>query len=234
MTRFLASVAAVALLSSAAVAADLPLPMAPSEPAPVAVPGYDWSGIYVGVQGGWKFGEDDYFVTGFGDAGFDVDGPMVGGHLGGNFQTGMFVFGLEGDGEWADVSGTDTAPNGDEVSTDIEWQASIRGRVGLAWDRVLLYGTGGAAFAGTENRIFDASVPATDTEDDTRVGWTVGAGLDFGITQNLSAGVEYRYTDYGEEDYTTALFPGQTFTSDLSYHAVRGRVSWRFGGLGGY
>ena len=153
MLRLLASASAVALLSTAAYSADFPLPEEPI-PEAVVVPAYDWSGIYLGLQGGWKFGEDDYEVTGA-DTSFDVDGPMIGGHVGGNMQMGNFVFGVEGDGEWADVDGTFTAGNGDEVSTSIDWQASLRGRVGLAWDRLLIYGTGGAAFAGTENRIFD-------------------------------------------------------------------------------
>jgi outer membrane immunogenic protein len=230
MLRLLASTAAVALFSTAAYSADFPLPEEPI-PEAVVVPTYDWSGIYLGIQGGWKFGEDDYEVTGA-DTSFDVDGPMIGGHVGGNMQMGNFVFGVEGDGEWADVDGTFTAGNGDEVSTTIEWQASVRGRVGLAWDRLLIYGTGGAAFAGTENRIFDAGTATEETEDDTRFGWTAGAGVDVGLTQNLSAGVEYRFTDLGDEDYDSAIFPADTFTSDLSYHAVRGRVSYRFGGLG--
>jgi outer membrane immunogenic protein len=231
MLRILSSTAAAVLISSAAFAADLPMP---EEPLPVVAPmaGYDWSGFYLGAQGGWKFGEDDYFIGGFGDAGFDVDGPMAGGHVGGNMQWNHFVFGVEGDGEWADVDGTFTAGNGDAVSTSIEWQASLRGRVGFAWDRILIYGTGGAAFAGTQNRILDAGTGATETEDDTRVGWTAGAGVDVGLTQHISAGVEYRFTDLGEADYNSALFPTNTFESDLSYHAIRGRVSWRFGGLG--
>ena len=230
MYRFLTSTAALALLSSAALAADIPVYEPPLD-VPAAVVIYDWTGFYIGAQGGWKFGEDDYEVTGA-DTSFDVDGPMVGGHLGANWQSGYFVFGLEGDGEWADVDGDFTAGNGDEVGTAIEWQASARGRVGIAWDRLLLYGTGGIAFAGTENRIFDAGTATEETEDDTRIGWTAGAGVELGITQYLSAGVEYRYTDLGEEDYDLVIFPADTFTSDLSYHAVRGRVSWRFGGVG--
>lgn len=232
MSRFLTSVAGIAVMSSAALAADIPVYEPPVEVAPVMAH-YDWSGFYIGAQGGWKFGEDDYEVGGApGDESFDVDGPMVGGHLGLNWQTGIWVFGLEGDGEWADVDGDFTAANGDEVGTSIDWQASIRGRLGIAWDRVLVYGTGGGAFAGTENRIFDAGTATEETEDDTRIGWTAGAGIDLGITQNLTAGVEYRYTDLGDEDYDSVLFPANTFTSDLSYHAIRGRVSLRFGAVG--
>lgn len=229
MIRLLSAATALGLLSTAAYAADLPVYEPPPIEAPVPV-GYDWNGFYLGIQGGWKFGEDDYEVTGA-DTSFDVDGPMVGGHLGYNFQSGMFLFGIEGDGEWADVEGTFTAGNGDEVGTDIDWQASARARLGVTWDRVLLYATGGAAFAGTQNRILDAGTGAEDNEDDTRIGWTAGAGAELGITSNISAGIEYRYTDLGEEEYDSALFPADTFDSDLSYHAIRGRVSYRFGGL---
>src|SRR5687767_9938260 len=120
MYRFLTSTAAVALWSSAALAADIPVYEPPVD-VPEAVVIYDWTGFYIGVQGGWKFGEDDYEVTGA-DTSFDVDGPMLGGHLGANWQTGFWVFGIEGDGEWADVDGDFTAGNGDEVGTAIEWQ----------------------------------------------------------------------------------------------------------------
>jgi len=232
MVRLIIVVGAAVFLANAALAADIPAYEPPAEVLPAVTPVYDWSGVYLGLQGGWKFGEDDYEVTGA-DTSFDVDGPMVGGHLGANMAWGNFILGLEGDGEWADVTGDFAAGNGDEVGTSIDWQASIRGRVGLRWSRVLLYGTGGAAFAGTENRIFDAGTATEETEDDTRIGWTAGAGLDAGITNNLSAGIEYRYTDLGEEDYLSAFFPADTFGSDLSYHAIRGRLSWRFSDLAG-
>jgi len=124
MLRFAVSASALALLSSIAVAADLPT-MVPPPPAPMlsTTPlAYNWSGFYIGGHGGWAFG----------DGAFD-DGFVVGGQIGVNWQFNNFVVGVEGDGSWADIGGADSLE-------------TIRGRAGLAFDRFLAYGTGGGAF----------------------------------------------------------------------------------------
>lgn len=222
MTRLLVSTAAIALLSGAAVAADLPV----YEPAPIIAPvpvGYDWSGLYLGLQAGWKWGDDDYEVTGV-DTSFDIDGWFAGGHLGARFQWNWLVAGVEGDLEWADVDGEndDFAPN--TVATEIDWQGSVRGTLGVAFDRVHIYGTGGVAFAGAENQISNGI--ATESDDDTRVGWTAGAGVDVAVTDRVTAGLLYKYVDLGDEDFDSALFPADDFTSDVTYHSFQGRVAF--------
>jgi outer membrane immunogenic protein len=126
MLRLLISASALAILSGAAVAADLPPP--PIEPAapPMMSPtpiAYNWSGFYLGAHGGW----------GFGDGAFD-DGAVVGGQVGINWQWGTFVVGVEGDASWADLGEADML-------------ASIRARAGLPLDQFLLYVTAGAGFA---------------------------------------------------------------------------------------
>jgi outer membrane immunogenic protein len=224
VNRFLISTASLALLSSTALAADLPV----YQPAPEAIATaavYDWSGVYVGLQGGYAWGHDDYVVSGT-PFDFDVDGAFVGGHVGANFQWSSFVAGIEADLEWANIEGSRINIVGNSAGTDLNWQGSLRGRLGFALDRVLIYGTGGLAFASTENSISDGFT--TETEDDTRFGWTLGAGLDVAVTQNVIAGVEYRYTDFGSETYDSVLFPGDTFESDLSTHTVRARLSYKF------
>jgi len=129
MMRLVIPASALALLSGAAVAADLPT-MVPPPPAPMlsTTPlAYNWSGFYIGAHGGWAFG----------DGAFD-DGAVVGGQIGFNWQFNNFVLGVEGDGSWADVGGADSLE-------------TIRARGGFAFDRFLAYGTGGGAFQDFED-----------------------------------------------------------------------------------
>jgi outer membrane immunogenic protein len=90
-------------------------------------------------------------------------------------------------------------------SSDI--QGSIRGRLGIAWDRALLYATGGAAFGGFNS--FFSSPNGTDTFSSTRVGWTVGGGLEYAVTNNWSVYAEYRYSDFGSSN----VAPGPSFNN---------------------
>ena len=133
---------------------------------------------------------------------------MIGGaHVGYNYQTrGMpgfgnlsavsAVFGVEGD-----VDGSSAQANyslgGISASSSPNIQGSIRGRVGLAMDRVLFYATGGAAFGGFTNNYVNTLNGLTDSFSKTRVGYTVGGGVEYAFTNNWSVRVEYRYTDYG-------------------------------------
>lgn len=157
MLRLAVSASAFALLSSLAVAADLPI-MAPPPPAPMlsTTPiAYNWSGFYIGLHGGW----------GWGDGAFD-DGAVAGGHLGVNWQWNNFVLGVEGDGSWVDFGPIDSVE-------------TIRARGGFAFDRFLVYGTGGAAF-----------------QDFDDLGWVAGGGGEFALTDFVTVGVEYLHYDF--------------------------------------
>src|SRR5579872_1269056 len=168
MRKVLLNLAATTVLfATPALAADLPMPSAPQgyyKAPPVAV--FSWTGCYVGadVGGGWMRDRDHETTAGGAPSPFSPaptntalsDGVMAGGYLGCNYQfAGGFVIGAEGDGQWADIrSGTaqfpGSAPGGlpnDFYEARSDFQASIRGRLGYAFDRVLFYGTGGAAFA---------------------------------------------------------------------------------------
>ena len=222
--------AAMAGVPGFAVAADLPVGQAPRS-SPATAPGPYWTGLYLGAQAGRKWGEDDYEVGGHGpplhfDPSFDLYGWFAGGHLGARHQWGWLVAGVEGDLEWADVDGEFAAGNGDEVGTDIDWEGSVRGTLGVGTGRFHLYGTGGIALAGSENRIFDElPAPTHEAEEDTRIGWTVGVGMDVAVTRVVSAGILYKYVDLGEEDFRSDVFPLDTFTSDVKHHSVQGRVT---------
>jgi outer membrane immunogenic protein len=171
----LASASVLAILSSAAVAADFPTMSPPPAPMLSTTPiAYNWSGFYIGGHGGW----------GFGDGAFD-DGFIVGGQLGVNWQFNSFVLGAEGDGSFVDWGDTDAV-------------GTVRLRGGIALDRFLPYVTGGAAFG-----------------DD--IGWVAGGGVDFALTDSISAGVEFLHYDYDED----------------SSNVIRGRVNVMFNSLFG-
>ena len=201
----LASVGAVALAGTA-VAADLPT----REPPPVYVPPvpiFTWTGVYVGAQIGYAWGTSNTNIgDNFGDfTSFSTtnNGVIGGAHVGYNLELNRFVVGLEGDVDGSSLSKTVT---GDPliagvlfvpttISGNLSVQGSIRGRLGYAWDRVLLYATGGVAFGGFNGSI---STPfGYDSTSTTRVGWTVGGGLEYAVTNNWSIRAEYRYAQFG-------------------------------------
>ena len=159
------------------------------------LPAITWTGFYVGINGGAAFTDED---TSDND-----DTVFVGGfHAGYNWQKhGAWVFGIEGDVNFAD---------------DVEYIATIRGRLGYAMGSTLLYGTGGAAFLGVDNEFSD---------DDTLEGWVAGAGLEHKIRQNVSVGVEGLYYNYGDaEDF------GGADDEDLDTWTVRARLTYHLGG----
>jgi outer membrane immunogenic protein len=191
-------------------------------PAYVAPIAYNWSGFYVGINGGGGFGRSDW--SGFGTGGFDVSGGMVGGTIGYNYQAGPWVFGVEGDLDWTNLNGSTTAGGCGVVACETRnsWLGTARGRVGYAWDRVLAYATGGLAVGDIEaNRAGFSSVK------DTNAGWTVGGGLEFGLTQNASIKGEYLYVDLGSLNCGTGVCGAATDVS-LKSHVVRGGLNFRF------
>jgi outer membrane immunogenic protein len=248
---FLATTALVAF-TVAASAADLPLRSAPS-PIVAAVPVFTWTGFYVGVQAGYAWSEDEaqLFVggvpVGLGTFGvstdIDSDGFVGGVHAGFNYQIGSFVVGIEGDLEGAGIDGDLTiasplAPGYSATSSsEINFQGSLRARLGVAFDRALIYATGGLAFANLENT-YTATLPAgnilgvaagsyTQKFDDTEWGWTIGAGVEYAFTDNLTARVEYRYTQFENVDNNFAGFDA-SIEQEPEFHTVRLGVSYKF------
>jgi outer membrane immunogenic protein len=237
----LAATALTTAAVSAASAADLPSRAAPA-PVFAPVPVFTWTGFYVGGQlgYGWNADDNDFDVpvgytvggvpfTGFG--GNEGDGFLAGVHAGYNVQFGSFVVGVEGDIEGVfgddddDFTGVILSPTGVPVaysipSNSIDWQGSIRARAGFAFDRALIYATGGFAFAGLSDGI-------GDSEDDTLTGWTLGAGIEYAFTNNLTTRIEYRYTSYdGENTVFDAVDYG---SNDIDFHTVRVGLSYKFG-----
>jgi outer membrane immunogenic protein len=220
-----------------ALAADLPARMEPV--APVAyVPGFSWTGFYLGGALGW-IGTNPEYTTGAVVLGapFVVssassrNGLSYGLLSGYNYQMGQLVLGVEGDFTgWTVGKIRYTAITGDFLTAHSKWGGSIRGRLGYAADRALLYVTGGAAFVSDET-----SIPFTGISiggDGTRWGWTVGGGLDYAITNNWFTGIEYRYSQYEAKTFVYPIpilnlgFVG--FRQELSTNQVMARIGYKF------
>jgi outer membrane immunogenic protein len=221
MKRFWLACAAVAALTSAAAAADLPRPApAPYYKAPPAyAPIYNWTGFYIGVNGGGGFGRSAWDSTG----GFDLSGGLVGGTVGYNYQMGQFVLGVEGDIDWANINGTTTAFCTLGCKTNDTWLSTVRGRLGYAADRFLPYVTGGAAFGDIR-----ASTPGFPGNSSTNTGWTIGGGIEGAIAGNLTAKVEYLYVDLGS--FNCGISCGAAVTDNVSFHTniLRAGLNYRF------
>jgi outer membrane immunogenic protein len=200
--------------------------------------GYNWSGFYVGGQIGWQWLEGDFKDPAYEPhigTDYDDDDIVYGGHAGFNFQYDAFVFGFEADLEGTDLDaeGTDTSVFGDTVTgrAKIDLEASLRARLGWAFDNILFYATGGIAIADGDFSYTYENNGITDRFSDTLSGWTIGGGVEYGLSENLSTRLEYRYTDYDEVsgDITKCCAPPPNAQDhDLESHTVRLGVSYRF------
>jgi outer membrane immunogenic protein len=251
MKRLAFCVAAMVGLVATSHAADLPNRYRSPDmfsPEPVAT----WTGFYVGAQVGYSLGSDQTridvpgFPFSFVGPDHDVSGAVGGLHAGYNFQTGLAVFGVEGDIELAgidgmvDLSGSGGFPGYSLRSrTNINFQGSLRGRVGFAlFDRLMLYGTAGLAFASVENaytatlppgNVFGAPAGISSAKfDEMRWGWTVGAGVEYAVMANWAARLEYRYTNLSDYKNATAFLASGVIEQDPEFHTLRIGASYRF------
>jgi outer membrane immunogenic protein len=225
----------------AASAADMPV-RAPVYKAPAMAAPYNWAGLYVGGNVGLASVRNCYVYQSASNFNFDdgcqtKSGFIGGGQIGFNWQTGNWVFGLEGSGDWASIKAS--APGqfftGDLISSKANSIFLATARAGYAWDRSLLYVKGGAAFVHSsyERGIVPAG-PAFATGSETRAGWTVGAGWEYGFAPNWSAALEYDYIGGGTKsvtlNYNGPCFGGAPCNQDVkqSIHMVTLRVNYRF------
>lgn len=219
----LAGIGALAMVSlmGAANAADLPRREAMPAKAPAFAPLYNWTGFYVGINGGGGWGQSNWSgpVGSTGD--FDIDGAVVGGTLGYNWQMNQLVFGLEGDLDWSNIRGsTNAAVCGGSCETKNSWLGTVRGRIGYAFDRFMPYITGGLAIGDIK-----AELSGAGSTTETKAGWTLGGGLEFAIAGPWTAKVEYLYADLGTGSCSTCLGG-----ADVDFHTnlVRGGLNYRF------
>ena len=220
--RYLIAASAAALTAaSAAQAADV---VANQEPAPVvAAPAFSWTGFYAGAQIGGSWSDTDLKgkYKGQGNAwsprqGFSPDpSGFIGGiYAGYNYDLGNnIVIGADTDWVWGDMDENDKRSYNDNAFSlngklKEQWAGSTRARVGYAVDRWMPYIAGGVAYAKVDShfRVKDSNgkvIPGYSASDsDTLVGWTIGAGFDYAMTDHIILRAEYRYTDFGDEDYS--------------------------------
>jgi outer membrane immunogenic protein len=214
----LASIGALALVSTmgAANAADIQRRQAMPTKAPIYAPIYNWTGAYVGINGGGGWGRSDTSAP-FASGGFNTSGGVVGGTVGYNWQNGPAVFGVEGDIDWSNIRGSATCGVGFSCETKNSWLATARGRVGYAFDRFLPYVTGGLAVGDIKN-----NVAGVGSSTATKAGWTVGGGLEAALTGPWTAKVEYLYADLGRG--TSVLGSDTKFNASI----VRAGLNYRF------
>ncbi len=194
-----AAAALFLLTASAAPAADLghPVTSAPQPyPTSIAAYAFTWTGAYVGANIGGDIANlslPDYVGSGKSTA---FTGGLQAGYL---WQVNQIVYGLEADVDygWNKRSNTFTATDDYSQKDTIDWSTSVRGRLGYAFDRLLVYGTGGVTFANTKTRLTDTTASTSVSSEGMRAGWTLGAGLEYAVTNNVSIRGEYLYTDYG-------------------------------------
>lgn len=243
-TVLLSTVALIALAAPAA-AADLAARPYTKAPPQMIAAVYDWSGFYVGVNGGWGTSGNCWTNTAVGGVPFapaaegchDADGGTVGGQIGYRWQAGNWVFGLEAQGNWADFNGSNVsllAPPAVNRSK-INAFGLFTGQVGYAANNVLFYVKGGAAV--TDNRyegLFAGTV--INRSEQTRWGATVGAGVEYAFAPNWSFGVEYNHLFMGTENYNfrgAGAFAGINIRNDdikQDADLITARVNYRWGG----
>ncbi len=228
-----------------AMATDLarPLPVK-AAPRAVAAPPFDWSGPYLGGHIGYLWGRtrvtDDGVLT---EAGADTNG-VIGGVLAGyNWQTGPLVFGLEGDFGWTHAQGTGSSPPPPPpapVTTTIttrapnhytvNWTSHVRGRVGYAFGNWLVFAAGGLALSDLDFQEGAVTTTTVSSSGGRYYGWSAGGGVEWAVTHNLLARIEYAYDDFGHKDYTGVT--GDTYRVSLTGQSLRFALSWRFDPLG--
>src|SRR5215470_2379475 len=221
------------LCIGSAQAADLPPARRPAAVAPVAYapPVYNWSGIYVGGNLGAGFADSSWSdpFTGAHNT-FSKSGFIGGGQIGANWQINALVLGIEGDFDWTGLKGSGHDSAGNTINTDTQWTSTVTGRIGAAFDRLLVYGKGGVAFAHVNEGLNDIFGGAGSTTQ-TRTGWTAGVGLEYAFAQNWSARIEYDYLGFGSEtlNFATTNSPVYNSNASLNVQEVKAGINFKFG-----
>jgi outer membrane immunogenic protein len=249
MKNVLLAAAGLAVIGTPAFAADLPArTYMPTKAPPPVSPAYDWSGFYAGINGGAGWNSSCWSNTSFFGTPVTPSAPegcstgsggTVGGQIGYRWQLASWVFGVEAQGNWANLSGSNTSLvlNNITNQTNVDAFGLFTGQVGYAWNNVLLYIKGGAAV--TDNRYSSLSA-ATGLElssaNDTRWGGTVGVGFEYGFAPNWSVGLEYDHLFMGTDNnaftgVTAANLGVNTRNEDISQDIdlAIARINYRFG-----
>jgi outer membrane immunogenic protein len=251
MKRFLQVTVGLVALSFAAPASAADLAARPYTKAPAMIAAvYDWSGFYIGANGGWGSSRKCWdFTTPAGvfvvaEGCHDATGGVAGGQIGYRLQSSAWVFGVEAQGDWANLRGSNQSlPAAFPAfinNSKIDAFGLFTGQIGYAWNNALIYVKGGAAVTADRFNVTTTvgNVLAATTGDQTRWGGTAGAGVEFGFAPNWSAGVEYDHMFMGSKATTFVtggplVAPGLAFSNDRirqDVDLVTARVNYRWGG----
>ncbi|NPV22424.1 outer membrane protein [Bradyrhizobium aeschynomenes] len=231
MKKLVLMTTAIVVLASPALAADLAARPYTKAPPPVMAAIYDWSGFYIGVNGGGGWTHNTWDLVGGGREGsHDSSGGTVGGQVGYRWQMGQLVFGVEAQGNWADFSGDNvSALFGTRNRTKTDAFGLFTGQVGYAWNNVLLYAKGGAALTSNTYTITNAATGGfLASNDNTRWGGVVGAGLEYGFAPNWSLGVEYDHLFMDRQTVSFGALGSDSIKQDADIFTAR--LNYRFGG----
>src|SRR6478752_4637135 len=249
MKKFLLGTVGLLALGMAAPASAADLAARPytKAPPPMVAPIYDWTGFYIGANGGWGSSHScwdtvDPFGVNVADGCRSRSGGLIGGQIGYRWQASQWVFGLEAQGDWADLSNQRISLLNPLLSTRTQTDGIglFTGQIGYAWNAALFYVKGGAAV--TSNRFsIIGNVLGTElaSASATRWGGTVGVGFEYGFSPNWSFGVEYDHLFMGNANNSftgltaiDARFVNNRVSQDVDMVTVR--LNYRFGGFGGY
>ncbi|MEH6950566.1 outer membrane beta-barrel protein [Nitrobacter sp. NHB1] len=237
---------AIGLGAVPATAADL-APRHYTKAPPMMAAIYDWSGFYIGANGGWGSSRNcltltDPIVASPNEGCHDATGGTVGGQIGYRWQSNNWVFGLEAQGNWADLNGRNASLFNPLVTNTSRLDAFglFTGQIGYAWDATLLYVKGGAAVTSNRYGRLDTATGTqlTDNVNNTRWGGVVGVGLEYGFAPNWSLGFEYDHIFMGNSNHNfinngVAGVPGTLFATDKTSQdvdLVTARINYRWGG----
>jgi outer membrane immunogenic protein len=248
MKKFLLGSLGLVAMAAPALAADLPARTYTKAPPPVPVmaPIYDWTGFYIGANGGWADSHNcwnEFFAGGtlFNDGCVSKSGGVLGGQVGYRWQIGQAVFGLEAQGDWANIRSSHISlfdpTGGTSTFTKVDGLGLFTGQIGYSWGPSLLYVKGGAAVVSDQVGLTDNFSGLTlATVNSTRWGGTVGIGFEYLFTPNWSVGLEYDHLFMGNQNNSFGV--GGVFANvanrigqDLDMVTVR--FNYKFGGFGG-
>jgi outer membrane immunogenic protein len=231
LTIFAAAAIAVGA-AAPALAADLPARAPAYTKAPAIVEAaYDWSGFYVGINGGGATSKFDWNFDGVGEEGsHTATGGTVGGQFGYRWQLSSWVFGLEAQGNWADFTGSNSSLQFANTTnaTKVSAFGLFTGQIGYAWDRALFYVNGGAAV--TDNKYTSITTGlGIDTVSETRWGAAVGVGFEYAVAPGWSLGFQYDHLFMGNQDVVSGTgFIADHIKEDVDIFTAR--VNYKFGG----